>query len=153
MKIKKDYEKFQRLLTKRQIILVNSSELSILPMEQELGYTIRKLKKADNISFYIAHDLDWNILYTSGHWWSVISAWVSIHTKVLKDESRFIKEFELISSKLKKNEVVYTDFISRLNYFLKEEGKRRLYEKIELIVKDSKKMDNDNTSLKEYPKN
>ena len=63
-----------------------------------------------------------------------------------------MKEFELISSKLK-NEVVYTDFISRLNYFLREEGKEDYMKKIELIVRDSKKIDNDNTSLKEYPKN
>lgn len=149
---KKDYEKFQRLLTKKADYI--SEFIRIVNITNGTGTKLynKEIEKADNVSFYIAHDLDWNILYTSGHWWSVISAWVSIHAKVLKDESRFMKEFELISSKLK-NEVVYTDFISRLNYFLKEEGKEDYMKKIELIVRDSKKIDNDNTSLKEYPKN
>ncbi|WP_337084499.1 alkyl hydroperoxide reductase [Elizabethkingia anophelis] len=130
---KKDYNKFQRLLSKRADYI--SEFIRIVNITNGIGTRLydKEIEKADNISFYIAHDLDWNILYTSGHWWSVISAWISIHTKVLKDENRFIKEFELISSKLK-NEGLYRDFISRLNYLLKEEGKENYIKEIESIM-------------------
>ncbi|HIC8806650.1 TPA: alkyl hydroperoxide reductase [Elizabethkingia anophelis] len=147
---KQDYEKFQKLLSKKADYI--SEFIRIVNITNGIGTKLydKEIEKADHISFYIAHNLDWNILYTSGHWWSVISAWVNIHTKVLKDESHFVKEFELISSRLK-NEVLYTDFISRVNYFLKEEGKENYIKKIESIVRDSK--NNENTSLKEYLKN
>ncbi|MDV3575749.1 alkyl hydroperoxide reductase [Elizabethkingia anophelis] len=121
-KQKKDYEKFQKLLTKRADYI--SEFIRIVNITNGIGVKLfdKEIEKADNICFYITHNLDWNILYTSGYWWSVISAWVSIHTKVLTDKNRFIREFELISSKLI-DKRLHTDFISRLNYFLKEEGK------------------------------
>lgn len=151
-KQKKDYEKFHRLLTKKDDY--NSEFIRIVNIVNGIGTRLydKEIDKANNISFYIAHDLDWNRLYTSGHWWDVISAWVSIHTNVLKDKGRFIGEFELIISKLKSGRL-YTDFISRLNYFLKEGGKENYIKEIESIVRDSKKIDDYNTSPKEYLKN
>ncbi|OPC31989.1 alkyl hydroperoxide reductase [Elizabethkingia meningoseptica] len=141
---KRDYDKFQMSLSKKGGYI--SEFIRIVNITNGIGIKLydKEVEKADHISFYIAHNLDWNILYTSGHWWSIISAWVNIHTKVLKDESRFVKEFELISSRLK-NEVPYTDFISRLNYFLKEGGKENYIKEIESIVRDSK--NNENTSF------
>lgn len=130
---KKDYDKFQSLLDKKADYIYEF--VRIVNITNGIGTKLydNDIEKADNISFYIAHNLDWNILYTSGHWWSIISAWVSIHTKILKDKSRFMREFELVSSKLK-NDKFYMDFISRVNYFLKVENRDDYIEEIELML-------------------
>ncbi|UTX48887.1 hypothetical protein [Chryseobacterium sp. MA9] len=41
--------------------------------------------KAKNIADYMAKEMDWQMLYTSGHWSGVISSWVAIHTEVFND--------------------------------------------------------------------
>ncbi|HIC8809299.1 alkyl hydroperoxide reductase [Elizabethkingia anophelis] len=118
-KQKKDYDKFQELLTKRDDYI--GEIIRIVNITQGIGTKLydKEVQKAENISFYVSHQLDWNMLYTSGYWWSVLNGWVSIHTQVLKDKNMFLKEFEMIGSKLK-DKHQYTDFVSKVTYFLKE---------------------------------
>ena len=147
----KDYEVFQRLLDKRSDYI--SEFIRIVNITNGIGTKLynKEIEKADNISFYITHDLDWNILYTSGHWWSVISAWVNIHIKVLKDENRFIKEFELISSKLKRDNL-YIDYISKVAFFLREKNNENYLKAIAPMVKNSGRINSYNSDAKEYLK-
>ncbi|MCL1671526.1 alkyl hydroperoxide reductase [Elizabethkingia ursingii] len=134
-KQKKDYEKFQELLTKRADYI--GEMIRIINITNGLGTKLygKEVQKAENISLYLSHQLDWNMLYTSGHWWSILNGWVSIHTQVLKDKNRFVKEFEMISSKLK-DDHQYTDFIFRVVYFLKEGNNEDYLKAIVPILKD-----------------
>ncbi|SIR02921.1 Thioredoxin-like [Chryseobacterium sp. RU37D] len=79
-------------------------------------------ERADNIASYIANDINFKVLYTSGYWTTVIASWVSIHTQVLKDPYRFVEDFAHISQRLEdKNQ--YKDFVGRTTYYLTQQGK------------------------------
>lgn len=76
--------------------------------------------KARNIAAYIANGLDFNTLYTSGHWTAIISNWVDIHTQVLKDKQTFASDFAKIEKKT--DAKLFTDFAGRVAYFLTQKG-------------------------------
>ncbi|WP_411898031.1 alkyl hydroperoxide reductase [Elizabethkingia occulta] len=134
-KQKRDYEKFQELLTKRADYI--GEMIRIINITNGIGTKLydKEAQKAENISLYISHQLNWNMLYTSGHWWNVLNGWVSMHTQVLKDKNSFVKEFEMIGSKLK-DDNQYTDFASRVAYFLKEGNNEDYLKAIAPILKD-----------------
>ncbi|MDV3509030.1 alkyl hydroperoxide reductase [Elizabethkingia anophelis] len=150
-KQKKDYELFQRLLNKRSDYI--SEFIRIVNITNGIGtilYTQEK-EKADNIANYITENLNWESLYTSGHWWSVINGWISIHTNVLKDQMKFIKDFEIISSKLK-NDDHYKDFISKVAFFLREKNNENYLKAVAPLVKSSGRINSYNGYLEEYIK-
>ncbi|MDX8571847.1 alkyl hydroperoxide reductase [Elizabethkingia sp. HX QKY] len=147
----KDYEVFQISLDKRSDYI--SEFVRIVNITKGTGtklYT-KETEKAENVAIYIIKDLNWELLYTSGHWWSVISAWVSIHTNVIKDQKRFMKDFEIISLKLK-HDNLYIDFISRVAFFLREKNSENYLREISPIVRDSGRVTVYNDYLKEYQK-
>lgn len=96
-------------------------------------------KRADNIAEYIAGEMDWNTLYTSGHWTTVISSWIDIHTEVLKDDKRFVKDFTRINEKLGHSDSgMYRDFAGRVAYFLTQKGKDDLIGAVSPYIHSSK---------------
>ncbi|WP_177435552.1 alkyl hydroperoxide reductase [Pseudomonas sp. Irchel 3E19] len=116
------YKNFQTTLrthpgyAKKFIQIVNITQgigTEIYPAEEE---------KAKNIAEYIARELDWQTLYTSGHWHGVISSWVAIHTQVLNDPKDFATDFAAIRKKLKDPEQ-YTDFSKIVASALSQGGK------------------------------
>lgn len=78
--------------------------------------------EAENINHFIVNTLEWPLLYTSGHWTTVLNIWVGIHSDIFKDEKRFAKDFKTITSKIKSPEQ-YTDFVNRVLYSLRELGR------------------------------
>ncbi|MDX8569360.1 alkyl hydroperoxide reductase [Elizabethkingia sp. HX XZB] len=84
--------------------------------------------RAENITNYIANELDWQTLYTSGHWSSIISSWVSIHTQVLKDPKKFTIEYRKINSIIKTPDL-RMDFSEKVRYYLTQQ-KQDIYLKI-----------------------
>ncbi|HFK5510768.1 TPA: alkyl hydroperoxide reductase [Elizabethkingia anophelis] len=116
----KAFIRFQETLTKKGDYI--SEFIRIVNITTGIGTKLhdREEDKAENIADYISNDLSWKILYTSGHWWSIIHSWVNIHTRVLKDPNRFATDFKKINEKLK-SENLQTDFKSLVLSFLKEE--------------------------------
>ena len=108
-------------------------------------------KKALNISQYIADRMDWDALYTSGHWTSVIAAWIDIHGQVLKDPYQFVNDFAKIGEKIK-DEKKYTDFAGRVAYFLTQQGKDTYLNTIAPLVVASGKVKNYEGSLSVFIK-
>ncbi len=106
-------------------------------------------QRARDIASYIANDLDWEVLYTSGHWTTVISAWVDIHTKVLKDNFAFVNDFAKLTAKIE-NRILYSDFAGRTAYYLTQNGGDILINAIAPYVTASGKIDNYEGSLKVY---
>lgn len=84
--------------------------------------------RAKNITNYIANELDWQALYTSGHWSSIISSWVSIHTQVLKDQKKFTIEYRKINSRIKSPDLKI-DLSEKVRYYLTQQ-KQDAYLKI-----------------------
>jgi len=79
-----------------EFLTIVSITLGIPPT---LGGT--ETEKARIIADYIANKMDWDVLYTSGHWGGIITAWADIHTQVLKDETLMAKDRDTIIKKLK----------------------------------------------------
>lgn len=115
--------------------------INIVNMTQGIGTHIaaKEEEKAKNIADYMARELDWNVLYTSGHWEGIIASWVGIHTQVFNEPKRFSSDFAQISMKIKKPQK-YKDFIKRVGYLLSQSGKDDFISAIVPIVTGSGKI-------------
>lgn len=121
-KQKQEYMVFQESLRKRKDYI--SRFLLILDITRGMGGILTNIEneKGKDISGYVSRKLDWNSLYTSGHWSEVIEGFVSIHTNVLKDDLGFLEDFKMISDRISSPEI-YSDFCERLSYYLEKNGK------------------------------
>lgn len=118
----KDYQNFYNELE----ISPNYAKkiLPIVNITQGLGKNLRDEGEtnAKSIVSYITHDMDWKVLYTSGHWTTVISSWADIHSQIIQDLNQFLKDFKIITAKIT-DKVHYTDFVERIAHFLTQQGK------------------------------
>ncbi|AQW92539.1 hypothetical protein [Elizabethkingia anophelis] len=138
-KQKQEYMVFQQNLRKRKDYI--SQFLLILNITRGMGGVLTNIEneKGKDISHYISHNLNWDYLYTSGHWSEVIETFVSIHAHVMKDFLGFLEDFKMISDRISSPEI-YTDFCERLTYYLKQIGKDEYITKIAPIVISSGKV-------------
>lgn len=113
------YDKYQKRLSQRGDYI--SDFVKIVYITQGLGTRLydNEKDKGENIAGYIVNEMNFDHLYTSGHWWSVLNSWVGIHTRVLKDPNRFAADFKKIYEKLT-SEGLQGDFKNRIESFLKE---------------------------------
>ncbi|MDV4042199.1 alkyl hydroperoxide reductase [Elizabethkingia anophelis] len=139
LKLQKDaYSLFQNSLqTKGDYV---SQFLQIVNITRGRGTVLyeNEADEAANVVSYITKEMNWDVLYTSGHWSSVISTWVSIHGNILQNKDQFVEEFTLISSKIK-GDREYSDFVERVLYPLKEQHKEDYITAIAPLIKDSGK--------------
>lgn len=134
----KAYDDFQKELKLKNdypaqfITIVNITQgigTQIFPTEKE---------RAKNIAHYISQELDWETLYTSGHWDGIVASWVAIHTEVFNEPKGFASDFAQISKKLKGEQ--YTDFAARVAYTLSQNGKDNFIAEISPMVIASEKI-------------
>ncbi|MDV3854127.1 alkyl hydroperoxide reductase [Elizabethkingia anophelis] len=148
-KQKQEYMVFQEALKNRENYI--SRLLLILNITRGMGgvLTDSEYQNGKDISGYISRNLDWNSLYTSGHWSEVIEGFVNIHALVLKDSLGVSEDFKMISDRISSPEI-YTDFCERLTYYLKQLGKDEYIAKIAPIIISSGKLTNYDGTLSEY---
>ena len=134
----KAYADFQQSLKKNKDYA--AKVFNIFGFTMGLGTELHNTEaaKAKNIAGYIANDLDFNVLYTSGHWTTIIAAWVDIHTQVLKDKNAFVADFAKIEKKT--NVKLFNDFAGRVAYFLTQKGQDDYIAAIAKTVKESSKI-------------
>lgn len=145
------YKNFQDKLSKNSDY--SSKFLQMVNITQGLGTQLEDTeeKKANTIVQYIENQMNWEALYTSGYWTSVVSSWVSIHTQVLKNSYQFVEAFSKISIIIK-DKSKYTDFAGRVAYYLNEQGKDNYISAIAPIVINSGKVSRYEGSLALYQK-
>ncbi|AQX14036.1 MULTISPECIES: alkyl hydroperoxide reductase [Elizabethkingia] len=122
-KQKNAYSDFQQHLNRRSDYI--SHLLQIVNITRGLGIHLEENQeaKAESINSYIINKLNWEYLYTSGHWNTIIDSWISIHTRVIKDTKRFAKDSKVIESKLKSEKLHY-DFSERVKQNLTTDNKQ-----------------------------
>lgn len=122
-KQKNAYRDFQKNLNNRSDYI--SQFLQIVNITRGIGTELKENQrdKAESINNYITNQLNWEDLYTSGHWNTIIDSWVSIHTRVIKDPKRFAKDYKVIESKLKSEKLHY-DFSERIKQNLTTDNKQ-----------------------------
>lgn len=145
------YKNFQDRLSKNSDYA--QKFLQIVNLTQGLGPQLEDTeeKNARNIAQYLTQKMDWNALYTSGHWSNIISSWVSLHTQVLNSPFRFVEDFVKISTQIS-DKNMYADFAGRTAYFLNEQGKDSYISVIAPLVISSGKVINYEGSLALYQK-
>ncbi|WP_146165471.1 thioredoxin family protein [Elizabethkingia sp. YR214] len=116
-KQQKTYERFQNNLKEKSDYISHFVPILNLPDGKGTRLFEKEEDRVDHIARYIAEELDWEVLYTSGYWNRIVDTWVSIHLQLLKDKDRFTREFKKISSRIStpKN---YTGFVERVAYNL-----------------------------------
>lgn len=83
---------------------------------------------------YITNEMNWESLYTSGHWNSIISLWLQLQLKQ-EDELMFVENISRIASKIKSNRNVYFDFINELYFQLEKLNKEDLLQDLNSFKK------------------
>ena len=107
--------------------------------------------KAKNIHQYIINELDWQVLYTSGFWSSIISTWINIHTQLINDPKQFAEDFRKISSKIN-SDVIYTSLAQRTAYYLSQKGQDEYIAMIAPMITGSGKISKFDGDLASYTK-
>lgn len=74
------------------------------------------------VNQYITHELNFDHLYTSGHWTGIIQSWVQMHAQMYQDKAGFVRDFNTLSRRISKPKH-YTDFVGKVTYFLTQYGK------------------------------
>ncbi|AQX02247.1 hypothetical protein BBD32_12655 [Elizabethkingia anophelis] len=118
---RKSYLDFQQKLSSRGDYISDFLRIVNITVGQGTILTEDEKKKAENISMYISNELNWDRLYTSGHWLGIISSWVDIECKVLQDKKSFVKEFNVIGNKLEEKK--YGEFAARVAHYLKSQNR------------------------------
>ncbi len=82
-----------------------------------------------DVKNYITEELNWQVLYTSGYWMSVIDTWVMIQINVVKNKEGFVADFRKIENRIG-NQELFADFSERVVYKLLQENKNEYIDKI-----------------------
>lgn len=93
-------------------------------------------KRAANISKYIAEDLNWEALYTSGHWETVLDSWVQIQTKIIKNDEVLLSDFTKMERRITQPSIK-SDFIKTITKIFTQYGKDREIQIISPVVLQS----------------
>jgi len=148
-----------KLINKKALIIVfslftfYSLNAQSINATQTIGTEIFETEewKAENKAKYFANEMDWQGLYTSGHWAEDISSWINIHTKVLNDSFRFTDDFKKISERIE-DPSQYKDFVEKVAFYLREQSKNNYINKIASLVRLSGKITNYEGILASYIK-
>lgn len=135
----KTYENFQNELKEKNNY--PGQFINIVNITQGIGTQLlqSEKEKAKNIVQYIAEDMDWQALYTSGHWTEIISSWIDMNSIFINDSQQFTGDFSKISNKIK-NPKNYTDFVQVVAAALTRNGKDELIKTITPVVLKSGKV-------------
>lgn len=115
------YNNFHRELAGRSDYISRFLQIVNITRGLGLGLFADKKETANDVYHYITDAVDWNTLYTSGHWTTVINAWLGVHTLQIKDPAQFALDFRKVSNKIS-SPVVYTGFAERVAYYLSNGG-------------------------------
>jgi len=96
-------------------------------------------ERADMVNEYITQELNFDHLYTSGHWTGIIQSWVQMHAQMYNDRERFVKAFNIVGSRIT-DPKKYTDFVGKVTYALIQYTKDDFIEAVAPLVLSSGKI-------------
>ena len=90
-------------------------------------------------------------LYASGLWDGIIQNWILLQTNGIKDKNKFAKDFKVTSDRIT-NAIQYTDFVSKITFYLAQYGNDDYIDAITPTIKAANKLLNYNGVLRLYQK-
>jgi len=133
------YNKFQQDLKKNPNY--NARILPIFNLNNGIAPQLSNNREdqARLVNLYITDKLNFDDLFTSGHWTSIIQSWVQLQAQVVGTKASFVKDFNSISRRFT-DANRYTDFVGKVTYFLTKYGKDDFVEAITSTVVNSGKI-------------
>ena len=133
------YSQFQQDLKKN-----DNYNARFLPIVNLVSGTPPKLtddynERAKYINEYITQELNYDHLYTSGHWTGIIQSWVQMHAQLYDNKDGFVNDFTTIGKRITEPKK-YTDFVGKVTYYLTQYGKDAFIEAIAPTVINSGKI-------------
>ncbi len=101
--------------------------------------SVNQEEKAYFVNQFIVNELNYDQLYTSGHWTGIIQNWIQLHTQFYNDKDKFVKDFTIIHQKIT-DPKKYTDWVGKITYFLTLYTKDDFIEGIAPLVISSNKI-------------
>lgn len=135
----KQYETYSNNLKQSTLYAAKFRQIVNVTLGIGTVITTDEKEKANNINDFITNELSFEVLYTSNHWGTIISSWVELHTMVLKDDAKLVKDGITILNRIK-SDSIYTDFVISLTKELNRVGKDDALFALILPVKNSKKL-------------
>jgi thiol-disulfide isomerase/thioredoxin len=138
--LKKEYVVYTKGLSNSPLYAAKFRQIVNVTMGIGTLITQDEIEKANNINTFLVEELDYNVLYTSNHWYGVINNWVQLQTMVFKDDAKMIADAKTILSRIKEDKV-YTDFVISLTKELTKAGKDTIIEALTPVIKNSQKLE------------
>jgi hypothetical protein len=133
------YEAYTKALNQSPLYAAKFRQIVNLTMGIGSKIIINEKEKANNINDFMVNELDYEVLYTSNHWGGIISNWVQLQIKAIKDDAKMVTDATTILNRIKDNKV-YTDYVINITKELTKAGKdNALFALIE-PVKNSKRL-------------
>ncbi len=145
------YDKFHQDL--KQNPNYNARFLPIVNLTQGIPHKLTDdyEERAHLNAEYIANELNFDELYTSGHWSGILSSWVLLHTQALAKDSLILPHFTKMSARIT-DPKKYTDFVERITYYLNYYGQDNYISIIAPVVVNSGKITEYTDKLAVYQK-
>jgi len=96
-------------------------------------------ERARFVNQYITNELNYDDLFTSGHWTGIIQSWVQMQVQLIDNKETFSNDFDNISKRIS-DPKKYTDFVGKVTYFLTKFSKDSFIETIAPKVVSSGKI-------------
>lgn len=150
-RILKQYASYVKKLENTNLYAARFRE--IVNLTRGIGSIITQdeVLKAKNINTIIVNNLDYEVLYTSNFWGSVIKTWVQLQTNVLKNDAQFTADAKTILNRISSDKV-YTEFVVQLTKELTKVGKDSIITALTTTIKNAHKLANFNGVLSVYQK-
>lgn len=107
--------------------------------------------QALNVHFYITNHLNFNHLYTSGHWDRIIFSWCDLQTTHFNSIDSFLNSFHKIEKRIISPEI-FTEFVISTTKYLLYHKKDSFIEALTPIITNSKKITSFKNHLNVYKK-
>jgi thioredoxin-related protein len=95
-------------------------------------------EKAQFFNQYITNELNFDDLYTSGHWTGIIQSWVQMHAQMFQNKNSFLTDFTNLTNRIN-DPNKFTDFVGKVTYYLTLYGKDDFVQIISSVVTSSGK--------------
>lgn len=137
--LKKNYAGFRNALGENQ--LYAASFRKIADAVSGIGDVIYVTTDEQSLSLlnFITYQMNWQDLYTSGHWNELIKNWIDYHTKVDETDTQILKHSQYILNTIS-NDEVYTAFVETLVTHFTKTGKDGLINALSQEIKSSGKL-------------
>jgi len=140
-KIKKQYVDYNLALKNSNLYAAKFRQIVNITMGIGTIMSTDENERAHNMNHFMVHELDYQDLYTSNHWRGVLTSWVQLQTKVLKEDRKLIGDIKTILNRIK-NDAAYTSFVANITKELTKVGKDEVLDTLKPIVKNSHRLEN-----------